>query len=346
MTYQQLHYNLCFMSLPPSGQPESEPSSLPGADFAQVEPDAEVRTDAGVVSPEAVTIAGLQMQLARVQAELQSTRDELTAARAANEELSQANDILLERYLAKSAIERYLTWKINHDELTDLMTERAFKGVFLADMEAHPQAPRVVFGMDLGNTKTINDSFGHPFGDEVIKFFAAQISRGEGEDGRRPDFFARRSTAGDEFLGAMDATPYAFLAGETALNEYMPRVPRTPYEVAKYQVLRFRALRTAVLEQFPELRGMDPQFYVGVAAMIYNPSATYEENFKKVDLALLAQKVKDQAVYGSAPGRAVGKAAPPVPKQSAPQRMRRRASQGPRLAVPRSLRKKPGGSAQ
>lgn len=321
----------------------------PGLDSVPVETGAEARADnPQPLSPEAVTIAALQRRLAAAETELEVAKRKLNVAEAEKEELhtaygelDEAYGILLEDYLARSAILRFVTWELNHDKLTNLPTEEALKAKLATDIEAHPDVDFGIIAIDLGFIKDINDIFGHEMGDKVIKFVGAQLARTETSGDRLSDFFARRSKAGDEFVGAVDARPFTSLRSYKAIpDQYTPRTPRTPHEVMKYQVLRIRALGPAVLEQFPELRTMERQFYVGVAAILYDPSVDYDTNFRAVDLALIAQKHKDRITYGNGLGRGVYRNAPSSSVQAGQQPgllLPRR----PRLTVSPPLRKSP-----
>lgn len=88
------------------------------------------------------------------------------------------------------------------DELTGLPNRRGFYGeveklLWLSGRYGHPL---VLALLDIDNFKSINDSFGHPVGDEVLKKFAEVVS----EEIRKTDLFAR--VGGEEFVLVMPET--------------------------------------------------------------------------------------------------------------------------------------------
>ncbi len=89
------------------------------------------------------------------------------------------------------------------DELTGLPNRRGFYGeveklLWLSGRYKHPLTLAI---LDIDHFKYINDNFGHPTGDEVLKDFAAVISRRI----RKSDLLAR--VGGEEFVLVMPETP-------------------------------------------------------------------------------------------------------------------------------------------
>lgn len=89
-----------------------------------------------------------------------------------------------------------------HDGLTGLVNHRRFQellhdAIARAKRQRHPIS--VVF-VDADHFKTINDSFGHPVGDEVLRRIAAALH----EEARRVDVVARYG--GEEFVLLLEAT--------------------------------------------------------------------------------------------------------------------------------------------
>jgi diguanylate cyclase (GGDEF)-like protein len=89
-----------------------------------------------------------------------------------------------------------------HDALTGLLNRRAIEQRLSGEAErlARYGQPYVVLSIDIDQFKTINDRFGHPAGDAVLKALAATLAR----TGRRNDQSAR--TGGEEFWVLMPST--------------------------------------------------------------------------------------------------------------------------------------------
>lgn len=88
------------------------------------------------------------------------------------------------------------------DELTGLPNRRGFYGeveklLWLSSRYKHPLTLAI---LDIDHFKSINDNFGHPIGDEVLKDFAAVISQMI----RKTDLLAR--VGGEEFVLVMPET--------------------------------------------------------------------------------------------------------------------------------------------
>ncbi len=88
----------------------------------------------------------------------------------------------------------------NTDELTSLPNNRAFQKRLSEEVvRADWDTPLSVMFFDLDNFKDINDSYGHPAGDEVLKKLADLFLNGEvAKIMRQPDFVAR--WGGDEMV--------------------------------------------------------------------------------------------------------------------------------------------------
>lgn len=80
--------------------------------------------------------------------------------------------------LAKERSVRALRDAASTDELTGLLNRRGFFGAAhdLVHRQAKRQEPVSVLMFDLDHFKSLNDRFGHPFGDDVLRTFATTLS--------------------------------------------------------------------------------------------------------------------------------------------------------------------------
>jgi diguanylate cyclase (GGDEF)-like protein/PAS domain S-box-containing protein len=95
----------------------------------------------------------------------------------------------------RKRVEDALAFKANHDHLTGLPNRSMFQellGLALARARRRDLAVAVLY-LDLDNFKLVNDTLGHPAGDELLRQVAARIS----EVSRETDLVAR--LGGDEF---------------------------------------------------------------------------------------------------------------------------------------------------
>jgi diguanylate cyclase (GGDEF)-like protein len=128
-----------------------------------------------------------------------ATFDDLTALHFANERLSEA---LRELHASRDEIQQKsieLEHMARHDPLTGCLNRRAFfERLALAWEDAHVNRLQLaVLALDVDQFKTVNDRFGHPAGDRVIKQVGDTLMRTL----RGTDIVGRYG--GDEFLVAM-----------------------------------------------------------------------------------------------------------------------------------------------
>ncbi len=91
-------------------------------------------------------------------------------------------------------LQRRLEYDVSHDMLTGLTNRRAFLLRLGATLQACcPQQQMALLFIDLDGFKTLNDNFGHDFGDLILKTFAELLSTCAG-----PQHHVSR-LAGDEF---------------------------------------------------------------------------------------------------------------------------------------------------
>lgn len=104
-----------------------------------------------------------------------------------------------------------------HDPLTGLANRRAFGeyGERLLSIAKREGKKVAVLFLDLSKFKTINDSFGHPFGDDILRIIGGKLERTV----RQSDFVAR--FGGDEFVIA------AYNCDEFDVNVLAEKIIRT-----------------------------------------------------------------------------------------------------------------------
>jgi diguanylate cyclase (GGDEF)-like protein len=90
------------------------------------------------------------------------------------------------------------------DGLTDLWNQAAIKDVLIRAHHRHllTEKPYTLMMIDIDNFKVINDSYGHPFGDQIIQSVAASL-----RTSLRPDDAIGRY-GGDEFLVILEKCPH------------------------------------------------------------------------------------------------------------------------------------------
>jgi len=84
--------------------------------------------------------------------------------------------------------------KANHDSLTGLLNHASAKKQIIEHLEGHPHDKYALIIFDLDYFKKANDTYGHIFGDEVLKLEAQKL-----KDSLRAEDIAAR-IGGDEFL--------------------------------------------------------------------------------------------------------------------------------------------------
>lgn len=122
----------------------------------------------------------------------------------------------------RKALESRLRYQANHDSLTGLVNRHHFEELLTQEFARSQRSgtPFSVVMMDIDHFKSVNDHFGHPTGDQVLRRFAeSQQART-----RTSDIFAR--WGGEEFVLLLPETE---LAGAALLAEAVRvRVAETP----------------------------------------------------------------------------------------------------------------------
>jgi len=101
--------------------------------------------------------------------------------------------------LAHEANHKLMLYQAMHDPLTGLLNRKGFAEQLKESMQQATQESRLLalLYMDLDGFKQINDSFGHAFGDELLKEFATKLQHST----RGDDLLSRMG--GDEFTIAL-----------------------------------------------------------------------------------------------------------------------------------------------
>ncbi len=86
-----------------------------------------------------------------------------------------------------------LRGEIEHDSLTGCLSNRTFPDRIKQSLSVHGNKGALVF-LDIDNLKTINDSYGHDTGDELLKSFAADLIK------VMPPKSVKIRMSGDEFI--------------------------------------------------------------------------------------------------------------------------------------------------
>jgi diguanylate cyclase (GGDEF)-like protein len=111
------------------------------------------------------------------------------------------------------------------DGLTDLYNHRYLQEHLSAEIERSQRyhSPFTCLMLDIDNFKHVNDTFGHPFGDEVLRVIARILK----EQVRRVDIVGRYG--GEEFL---------ILMPQTTSQEVIPVADRIRHEIQEYPFRR------------------------------------------------------------------------------------------------------------
>ncbi len=112
--------------------------------------------------------------------------------------LSSVKERLESELEKKEALEKDLKIQALTDPLSGLMNRRSFMDVCLKTIQHKTKLSYLI--IDIDKFKNVNDTYGHPFGDKVIKSIAEKIV----ENTRSSDYIAR--VGGEEFAILMPST--------------------------------------------------------------------------------------------------------------------------------------------
>ncbi len=123
---------------------------------------------------------------------------------------------------ASKALEADLRHRANHDSLTGLANRHHFENILRHELTRSERygTPVALIMIDIDHFKTINDRYGHPVGDDVLRRFAESLK----ERIRVTDSVAR--WGGEEFMMVLPQTDAheGLLLAEAVRN----RVAKTP----------------------------------------------------------------------------------------------------------------------
>lgn len=115
--------------------------------------------------------------------------------------LNNANKQLAKELEEKKELEKHLKHQASTDALTGLMNRRSFFNICSKEMKRAIRSDTELsfLTVDIDKFKDVNDTYGHPFGDEVIRAIAEQMI----ENTREMDYVGR--IGGEEFAILMPA---------------------------------------------------------------------------------------------------------------------------------------------
>ncbi|MDF1654617.1 MAG: diguanylate cyclase [Coxiellaceae bacterium] len=125
----------------------------------------------------------------------------------------------------------YLQQIVHHDGLTGLMTRDLFNEIFsttLSRVQRHEKQIALLY-MDVDNFKHVNDTFGHPVGDQLLQQVAQRLMNAL----RDEDLVAR--LGGDEFAVLLMEVNNATAAGLVA-RKLMTELSQKPYQIDEFEM--------------------------------------------------------------------------------------------------------------
>lgn len=130
----------------------------------------------------------------------------------------------------RRAATRRIAHMARHDALTELPNRMMFREHIDATLlTTHPEQPTAVLCLDLDQFKAVNDTLGHPVGDELLRIVSERLKHSI----RTGDIVAR--LGGDEFaiVQGNEQQPY----GATHLARRIIEILSTPFDVEGHRVI-------------------------------------------------------------------------------------------------------------
>jgi len=126
---------------------------------------------------------------------------------------------MLELVFYRRKTEEELFWLSSHDVLTETLNSRAFRlqGEEMLAIARRYGKPLSLLFLDLNDFKSVNDRFGHRFGDKILYLFAQHLR----QNLRQSDILFR--LGGDEFVVLLPETP------RTRAEEFRLRLEETSF---------------------------------------------------------------------------------------------------------------------
>ena len=138
--------------------------------------------------------------------------------------LNTANKQLAEELEEKKELEKHLKYQASTDPLTGLTNRRAFFDTCTKEIEhaIRYDTELSYLTIDIDKFKAINDTYGHPFGDEVIRSLAQQMTKNS------------RTT---DYIGRIGGEEFAILMPATGLNSAFHIADRLRENIAKHKII-------------------------------------------------------------------------------------------------------------
>lgn len=183
---------------------------------------------------------------------------------AAKIELANLSQDLINDLLQKRCEIESLRQQVDRDSMTQLNNHQRFKDLLDQEISRSERynAPLSVIITDIDHFKSVNDTFGHPAGDKVIKTIADRLKQGL----RESDHIARYG--GEEF---------AIILTETALNDALLVAERLRESIESLKIIY-------------EDQAINVTMSFGLAAFPVGGSISREELVKSADTALYEAK--------------------------------------------------------